>query len=658
MLSAAMPSVTAAKSAGRATKAVHAARSMAYSTQMKRAVLSAALVLPGALAHAGHEFPFYPSFYPQEITVEALDAAAAMRRLADGTLHAYAGAIADSDKTAAVTSLAGYVIARRESGSCVDARALQGALAPGQVWHPYPVTPFHPDYLHHADRVEAGGAAGAMPEAKIEVVELSALMATAHAGYNRWSSPPWIGQGWFHAYLLLAPATPDPRIEHAAQRLMREDFRSLAQRIELERDLVQRLQSGCERAVLGYTSRREHYAVDYSGGVENVGYGSLEGLVSPIFPRTVKLRDFPWNGWLNLAAPAAPASPWNPLAGFEDVFGRLVWSALSDPALLASPHGDSWIENRVHVKVHAGGRVVYRVHSSLFHDGTPMTYADLLYGYHFGKPRQPKSVRLVRVEEEALAFGEDKLTYRVPVVEVRLEGVARAHAAAAAPPWSPLPWHVLALLEEGARRGDFSLDHVDPVRDSAAVKRLGELARELEERGYVPPALKSHATAQEARERYRRLREFHAAHGHWLATNGPYRLERWDGTKAVLAVFRDPSYPNGLGRFNAYAVPLKAYVTRIERRPDGAQVHLETERLQRESRDVRIVRGPPEKDRMPVCRYLLLGAKGGVAAAGAVRAGADGRCQLPLKGAAGRLLVGAVLDDGAANAPIRTVAWE
>lgn len=625
---------------------------------MKRAVLSAALVLPGALAHAGHEFPFYPSFYPQEITVEALDPAAAARRLADGTLHAYAGAIADSEKTAAVTSLAGYVVARAERGGCVDASALQGALAPGQVWHPYPVTPFHPDYLHHADRVKATDAAQGKARVKVETVELGALMVKAHAGYNRWSSPPWIRQGWFHAYLLLAPATPDSRIEHAVQRLMREDFRSLAQRIELERALVQRLQGGCERAVLGYTLRREHYAVDYSGGVENVGYGSLEGLVSPIFPRTVKLRDFPWNGWLSVAAPAAPASPWNPLAGFGDAFGRLVWSALSDPALLASPHGAAWIENRVHAKVHAGGRVEYRVHNSLFHDGTPMSYADLLYAYRFGRPQAPKSVRLVRVEEEALAFGEDKLTYQVPVVEVRLEGVARRHAAAAAPAWSTLPWHLLALLDEGARRGDFKLDEVDPVRDAAAVGRLGELARELEERGYVPPALKSHATAQEARSRYRRLREFHAAHGHWLVTNGPYRLERWDGTKAVLAVFRDASYPNGLGRFNAYAAPLKAYVTRIERRPNGARVYLEAERLQRESRDVRIVRGPPEKDRMPVCRYVLLGAGGGVAAAGEVRAGTDGRCQLPLKGAVGRLLIAAVLDDGAANAPISTVAWE
>src|SRR5207245_3040721 len=97
----------------------------------------------------------------------------------------------------------------------------------------------------------------------------------------------------------------------------------------------------------GYTVRRERYGADYSQGVENVGYDALEGLASPIFPRTVKLRDFPWNGWLNVAAPQPPSSAWNPVvSGFGDAFGRLVWAALADSAFLPSPHGDGWIEHR------------------------------------------------------------------------------------------------------------------------------------------------------------------------------------------------------------------------------------------------------------------------------------------------------------------------
>ena len=148
---------------------------------MKRAIAATGVALLG-VAHAGHEFPFYPSFYPQEITVEALDAATAARRFGEGTLHAYAGgAVPESDKTAAVSSLGGYVVAVSEPGACVDARGMNQALAPGQVWHPYPVTPFHADYLHHADRVEAAGVAQGEAAAKVELVELREWAQREHA---------------------------------------------------------------------------------------------------------------------------------------------------------------------------------------------------------------------------------------------------------------------------------------------------------------------------------------------------------------------------------------------------------------------------------------------------------------------------------------------
>jgi hypothetical protein len=547
-------------------------------------------------------------------------------------------------------------------------------------------------------------------------------------------------QGWFHAYLLLAPAVSDAaaraRIEEAARRLMRGEHRGLRERIERERELVALLQSGCERVVLGYTVRREHYGADYSQGVENVGYDALEGLASAIFPRTVKLRDFPWNGWLNVAAPAAPSGAWNPVAGgFGDAFGRLVWWALGDPAFLPSPHGGGWIENRVSVSDAKTGpplavpedallpeagsgrlapvgrgktattRIVYRVRNSAFHDGTPMSVADLFYAYAFaaawgaGDAEDPgvaqattlarehlKGVRLLRVETETLAFGEDKLSYEVPVVEVYLHAATAGDAEMIAPPWTTVPWHLLALLEEGARRGQFAFSpagarrrgvpELDAVRDATIVRQLAELARELEERAYVPPVLARYVGTGEARERYRRLREFHAARGHWLVTNGPYLLSRWDRTKAVLAVFRDPSYPRGIGSFNAYAAPLKAHVTRIERRDYGAEVRTEVEWLERLGRDVRIVRGsfaqrlaerlvteaPPPT---PVCRYVLFGPDGAVAAAGAVRADTNGTCRLEftrpggqVTGGGHRLVLGAVLEDNVASTPVRIAPWQ
>src|SRR5437762_10354623 len=275
---------------------------------MNYLVLAAGLAFLG-VAHAGHEFPFYPSFYPQEGTDDALYAQTAAERLAKGTVHAYAGTLeSDPAKTAAVASLGGYVIARVDRDACAAARGLKPALPAGAVWHPYPVTPFHADYLHHADRAEAARATTGEQKkfsGELEIIDVGALMAKASARYSGWPGPPWLRQGWFHAYLLLAPAVTDVRIENAARRLMRGDYRSLEERINLERNLVELLQARCERVVLGYIVRREHYGADYSQGVEYVGYDALEGLASAIFPRAVKLRGVPWDGGRELAAPAA-----------------------------------------------------------------------------------------------------------------------------------------------------------------------------------------------------------------------------------------------------------------------------------------------------------------------------------------------------------------
>jgi hypothetical protein len=731
-----------------------------------------------AVAHAGHEFPFYPSFYPQEITVEALGAQAAAQRLAAGTLHAYAGSDlptpVDPAKVGTVTALGGYVVATLDrrvpaladrDRRCAAAHGLKSALGEGYTWHPYAVTPFHADYLHHADRAEAARSAAAAPEklrlrargaaaerllrapaaaagaadGELEIVDVSALAARASVRFNGWWGPPWIRQGWFHAYLLLAPAVTEPaaraRIDDAVRRLTHGEYRSLPERVELERGLVALLQGGCERVVVGYTLRHERYGADYSQGVENVGYDALDGFESAIFPRTVKLKDFPWNGWLTAAVPAAPSSAWNPVVGgFGDPFGRLVWWAVADPALIPSPHGGGWIDNRISASMGkatkpvpvpgdavlpepgtgrlvpvgsgkvAASRIVYRVRNSAFHDGSVMSVADVLYAYAFaaawgaGDAADPgvaaatalarerlKGVRFVRVDTETLAFGEDKLRYEVPVIEVYIDAGADGEAASVAPPWSTLPWHLLALLEEGARRGHFAFSpaaaarrgvpELDPVRNAALVRRLADVARELEERGFVPPALAQRVTANEARARYRALREFQTAHGHWLVTNGPYVLQQWDGAKAVLRVFRDPSYPKGLGSFNAYAVPLKGFVTRIERRGSSAEVHTESEWIERFGREVQVVRGsfakklaeklatggPP----LPVCHYLLVGPDGAVAKAGSVPAAETGVCRIDLARAPGqkpapgdyRLVVASILEDNVANASVKVVPW-
>ena len=75
----------------------------------------AAWLCPSLPAHAGHEFPFYPSYYPQEITLSVIDPAGSPAKIADGSLHAYLGRDPYAGRPAPATviraeSLAAYVV--------------------------------------------------------------------------------------------------------------------------------------------------------------------------------------------------------------------------------------------------------------------------------------------------------------------------------------------------------------------------------------------------------------------------------------------------------------------------------------------------------------------------------------------------------------------
>jgi hypothetical protein len=366
----------------------------------RRAVLLAvpAIVVAATMAWSGHELPIYPSYYPQEIRIDTVEAGQAAELLLASRIQAYVGGAprftrTPPDQVRAAESLGSFVIVSINVGSPLaadeaSACAAVGALLRGLdrsvadfVLHPYPVTPFHGDYLAHADLAEVAAArwlaaAPAQPPPRVKaegalaqklvppqwrsdrdfdasVAEVSAadLVAASALATNAWLGPPWLRAGWFQAALVLADAADDPAkretIEADLARLKAADYEDAVERINLERKLVTLLTAGCRKVVAGYTIKREYFSAEYSAGIENVGFDAIEGLNSPIFIRTAKLKDFPWNGDLALGTPARPKSAWNPIAGFDDPFGRLLWSAIVDPALIPSPNDGAWMLNRV-----------------------------------------------------------------------------------------------------------------------------------------------------------------------------------------------------------------------------------------------------------------------------------------------------------------------
>ena len=369
-------------------------------------ILAAAALLVAPVARSGHEQPVYPSYYPHEIEITALTPQRASDLMRAGKLHAYVGsapafAAAPGDTIGFVESLGSFVVvrvnpdsplAKDEGSACAAAGAIVRDMAAraggrGVIVHPYPVTPFHGDYLHHADLAEAAiarfvaGGADASPsgghglkvraegalaqnlirpewrtegadwDAAIAEVGARDLVTSATVALNGWLGPSWTRRGWFHAHSLLANSITEPerrqRVDADLARLQAGEMEGAVVRINLERDLVGLLAAGCRGFVAGYTVQREYFNAEFSAGIENIGFDALEGLHSPIFLRTVKLKDFPWNGWLQLGVGQPSAAAWNPIGGFSDDFGRLMWFAVGDAAAIPSPYEAAWMLNRI-----------------------------------------------------------------------------------------------------------------------------------------------------------------------------------------------------------------------------------------------------------------------------------------------------------------------
>jgi hypothetical protein len=795
---------------------------------------AAALVLAlAAPTWAGHESPFDPSYYPHEIRIDSMAPVSAGRPLGRAAMQAFVGGNPYADRqpppdVTAIESLDAYVVltvnTRRlkdRDARCAAAQRAAGILAarPGAfVFAPYPVTPYQPDYLAHADLAAAARKAASAPsggsgagvvltangpaaerllgtsasrgqtgwDARVETVTLRDLL-TAHATrFAGWIGPPWLKDGWYDAYLVMAGSVSD----HAARadidriygQLTSGEPRSEAESVNLERRLVSLLRRGCERVIVGYTTRREYYSSAYSPGIENVGFDSYAGLDSDIFVRTAKLKDFPWNGVLHLgvAGPlpgeSKPAAPWNPVAGFGDPFGRLMWAAVGDPAMLPAPFGGGWIANRIgswetwSVKFQrafggvaapdasrpsaprqtgheidvpadavlprpgsgaldrvgpgkrAADMVEYRVLASSFHDGTVMTAADILYPFAFAyrwgtptsrpavpaaraktSPRQTGAraartydpvvdratvltrrylagVKIIGIQKVVRDLGADlKIRYDVPIVRVYL-GYAGAdqYTPLVAMPWSTVPWHVLALIDEAARRGiaalspeaaqDLRTPALDLVRSPAQEARLARLVDEFASGGYVPDALRGLITQDEARARWRSLRGFYREHHHFLVTNGPYRLQSWSPGGVVLSVFRDLSYPLGVGSFDKEVYPRRAFIRPVAVRGGRIEFRPDVERVFKYDRYYKLVTealgsntSGAYDDISAVCRYLVVRGDGRVVKTAAVAAPKSGIFSFNPGDGLDRgdytILLAVFLNDNLMNPDVKTVAY-
>ena len=349
-------------------------------------------------------------------------------------------------------------------------------------------------------------------------------------------------------------------------------------------------------------------------------------------------------------------------------------------------------------------KLTYRVLGSAFHDGSKLTAADLMYAYMFAyrwgvrnesEPshydaavdaataplrEQLLAVKIVGTDSASKSFrvGDVNVVRELLIIDVYTKNAPEDpdQDAAIAPPWSTAPWHLLVLMEEAVTRGwaAFSeaearrngVEWLDLARSERVDRQFASLVESFERDGYRPESLQSLVSADEARKRWAALSVFYQTHGHFLVTNGPYVLKRWSADSVDLDVFRDLSYPLGVGSYDAYAIPRRGFITAVQRDQDGLRLSAEIETIMKFQRSYEIQREALQnvtpdvlKRSTPECRYTIIDDAGRVVLASVARPAPDASFRIDLFGklAAGRYTVLAelVVAGHAMNAEIRRI---
>jgi hypothetical protein len=357
-----------------------------------------------------------------------------------------------------------------------------------------------------------------------------------------------------------------------------------------------------------------------------------------------------------------------PIVESRTVAEPAVAQSVAIPADALMPSPASGKLERVGPGKYARQKLIYKVLGSAFHDGTKTAAADLLYAYAFvyrwstydpiveaasaGLRRHLAGVRIAGVDAAAKSFRVGDVTFvrEVLTVEVYLASTSPAPDADVplAPPWSTVPWPVLVLMEEAVTRGWAAFSQaeaarrnvpwLDLVRSAETNAKLAALLGQFEREAFLPSALTSLVSPDEARERWRALAAFFKATGHFLVTNGPYKLKSWSPENVTVEAFRDLTYPLGVGSYDSYAIPRRAFITDTDWNGELLVVSADIEVVEKFQRSYRLVRAPLNSlpatiasRSAPELRYVVTGPEGKVALAGIALPGSDARFQVQIK---------------------------
>ena len=314
------------------------------------------------------------------------------------------------------------------------------------------------------------------------------------------------------------------------------------------------------------------------------------GLITAETPdKVVNVAEFSATGALFMSA-------FNPIGGIDDVYSSAIWRVVRDYPLFTDLSTGTYIPVRCEYKVernvkvpndavvynsttdewvvaHAGEeakvKVTYDCKWSNWHDGTPMSMADLKYSIAFSYEwshqdgaDDPYYDEKLQSTAETLAQIKgirfvDEDTYEVytdfshPIAD---DVIAYNNAF-----WPTLPWQLLEAMSELVAKGEeygasqkysFSEEAEGVAQLDLLIKDhvadLKKVLEALKAKKAVPAAIAGDVSDPTAG--YDALIKWIDAKGHAVVSNGPFYIERYDPDKIFieLKAFRDPTYPFSL----------------------------------------------------------------------------------------------------------------
>ncbi len=409
---------------------------------------------------------------------------------------------------------------------------------------------------------------------------------------------PWLGNmpGWqetgFWQY-------QNDQLDQMGKRLFQGQFKDQAERDQLYQDMTKLALDESVRIWLATIVNSLPFSDKVQGVSQDIAAGpkSIWTLRDAYIPGKDTLTV--GNLWV-----WTERTTWNPVGGFGDLYSQDIWQNLHDPPLWRDPSTGIPIPFRANYQVATAGpsgkldvpsdtmrwdagaksfvavgsgvqatsKVVYdysKYFSSVWHDGQPITMADVVYSIYqgFDLAYNPDKAKI----EPALAFTsrpylETIKGFRV-LDETHLEVyvdywhfVQDYIAEYASPSGLSMPWEMLAAMDKLVfqdRRAAYSdtsaqryslpwlslvmADHTPLVRRALTDLRDGNA---------VPANVftvggKPLVTAEQAKARYNAAIDWIRQRGLGVISNGPYVLAKYDPPSqfAELQAFRDPTYP-------------------------------------------------------------------------------------------------------------------